>query len=376
MTTRQDNLRIVVDGTELADLHCDLVSLEVELDEQLTGMFRMTLALLLSADGTWNFLDEEGFSIWRKVVITAGLVNDTRRLITGYITHLRPEFGVGLEQCRLVVWGMDASVLMDREDQLTTWPDKKDSDIAAEIFDKYGLAGNVTETEVVHNEKLSTIVQRETDIQLLKRLALRNGFECFVDGDAGYFRPPAVSSAPQPVLAVQFGNETNVNTFKLEVNALTPASVTMVQQDHTTADALQATVATSKHPALGARPAASYLPAEVPAGHIQVGQTVTTGQAEMEVLCRGLFDQGDWFVTGEGEVSGNRYGSILMPRGTVTIKGIGETYSGVYYVTHVTHRFTPDGYKQVFRVKRNALTTTGTEDFAGGSLSADLIGGR
>src|SRR5882724_881618 len=72
---QHDKLRIQIDGAELADLHCDLISLEVELDDQLAGMFRLTLALLLKANGKWKFLDEERFSIWRRVVITAGLKN-------------------------------------------------------------------------------------------------------------------------------------------------------------------------------------------------------------------------------------------------------------------------------------------------------------
>jgi hypothetical protein len=94
---------------------------------------------------------------------------------------------------------------------------------------------------------------------------------------------------------------------------------------------------------------------------------VTTGTAEMAALCQGLHDRGEWFVTGEGEVLANQYGTVLRPHRTVTVKGIGETYSGTYFVTHVTHGFTPDGYSQVFRVKRNALVATGAEDF-----SADL----
>jgi hypothetical protein len=41
----------------------------------------------------------------------------------------------------------------------------------------------------------------------------------------------------------------------------------------------------------------------------------------------------------------------------------------------VTHRFTPDGYTQHFRVKRNALMPTGDEDFGGGGgLLAGLAG--
>ena len=82
-------------------------------------------------------------------------------------------------------------------------------------------------TKTRHNttSKMSTIIQRETDMQFLKRLALRNGFECYVEGDTGFFAPPAAIGDPQPVLAVHFGDETNVNRFRLEVNALTPTNV-------------------------------------------------------------------------------------------------------------------------------------------------------
>ena len=85
----------------------------------------------------------------------------------------------------------------------------------------------------------------------------------------------------------------------------------------------------------------------------------------MTALSQALFHRAEWFVTGRGEVAGNYYGHVLMPRRTVTISGVGETYSGLYYVTHVTHAFTEDeGYTQRFRVKRNALRPTGREDFS------------
>jgi phage protein D len=374
---QHDNLRIEIDGAEVDELYRDLVSLEVELDDQLAGMFRITIALLLRADGSWTYLDDERFVVWRRVVITAGLADDSRQLLTGFITHLRPDFAAGLEQSRLEIWGMDTSVLMDRADKLKDWPNKKDSDIATEVFRAYGLTPQVTDTDVIHDEEVSTIIQRETDIQLLMRLALRNGFECFVDGDTGYFRPPAVDDAPQPILAVQFGDETNVNRFSLEVNALAPADVAMFQVDHVTGDVLDASAETGRQSALGADSANSYLGPGMDPGRVYIGQTVTTGNPEMTALCQGLHDQGEWFVTGEGEVAANQYGSILVPRGTVTIKGIGETHSGVYYVTHVTHTFSAAGYTQVFRVKRNGLKPTGDENFSadGGGLLAGLTGG-
>ena len=86
---------------------------------------------------------------------------------------------------------MDGSVLMDREEKLKDWPNKKDSDIAAEIFNLHGFTPEVEDTEVIHDEAVSTVIQRETDIQFLNRLALRNGFECYVEGTTGVLPPTA-----------------------------------------------------------------------------------------------------------------------------------------------------------------------------------------
>src|SRR5437870_10656760 len=59
MPTQHETLTIMVGGTEIQDVYADLVRLEVELDEDLAGMFRLTLPLLLRADGTWTYLDDE-----------------------------------------------------------------------------------------------------------------------------------------------------------------------------------------------------------------------------------------------------------------------------------------------------------------------------
>src|ERR1039458_5940605 len=340
---QHDNLKIEIEGSEIQELYNDLVSLEVELDEELAGMFRMNIALLLQSDGTWNYIDDDRLTIWKQVAITAGLEDDTQQLISGYITHIRPNFGSGLDQCYLEIW------------------------------ESYGLTAQVEDTEIIHDEQVSTIIQRETDIQFLKRLALRNGFECYVDGDTAYFQPPQLSASSQPVLSVQFGDDTNVNQFQLEVNALATASVNMFQIDHDTKEVLDAASTPASQQALGANGADSFLGAGMASGAVAIGRTVTTGTLEMTALCQGLYNEGEWFITGEGEVAANQYGSVLMPHVPVTIKGIGETHSGTYYVTHVNHIFNADGYIQRFHVKRNGLMLTGAEQFSangGGLLGA------
>ena len=70
---QHENLKIEIEGSEIQELYNDLISLEVELDEELAGMFRLKLGAAAAADGTWTYLDDERLTIWKPVVITAGL---------------------------------------------------------------------------------------------------------------------------------------------------------------------------------------------------------------------------------------------------------------------------------------------------------------
>jgi hypothetical protein len=334
-------------------------------------MFRMKISITQDINGIWNYLDDVRLQLWKPVTIAAGFGDDTVELITGYITHIKPQFTSERTECFLEVWGMDGSVLMDREEKLKDWPSKKDSDVAAEIFSLYGFSAETEDTAVIHDEAVSTMIQRETDIQFLKRLALRNGYECFVDGTKGYFRPPKIDEPPQPTLAVHFGDETNVASFSLEMNALTPANVTMCQIDRTSKEVLETVVESSLQKPLGSTNGTGFLGAGMSPGKAYVGMNTATGSPEMAAICQSLFHAGEWFVIGEGEIHANEYGHVLKPRSTVTIKGLGETHSGVYYVCRVSHTFSSEGYTQGFKVKRNAVALTGSEDFSGGSSGLD-----
>lgn len=362
-----ENAKFKINGDEIVGLYTDMTKLEVELDDEMAGMFRLTIALEKQDDGAWSYLDDERFQVWQPVSIYAGFENWEDELFSGYITRIRPGFNPDPSQVTLEIWGMDNSILMNQDDKLKAWPSKKDSDIAAEIFDHYGFAQEVDNTEIVHDEEISTIFQRESDIQFLKRLARRNGFECFVDGSTGYFRPPQLDADPQPVLAIHFGVETNVSNFSIEVNTLTPSNVKMSQMDLFNKEVFNVTSESSEQTALGDTDATALLPAGQSPAQTVVYGNVATGIPEMTALCKGLRQQGEWFVTGEGEINGNKYGHVLKPRGTVTIKGVGETYSGIYYVSHVRHSFNRTGYTQYFKVRRNALQPTGSEDFSNGN---------
>ena len=108
-----------------------------------------------------------------------------------------------------------------------------------------------------------TTIQRGSDIQFLKQLAKRNGYECFVELDPaggavnGHFHPPRVEETSQGVLSVNLGEATNVNAFSARFDMLKPvaAQVTGLDIDDQSDQAAQIDSAALKD--LGKKPAGS-----------------------------------------------------------------------------------------------------------------------
>jgi hypothetical protein len=307
----------------------------------------------------------------------------------GFITQIKPNFVTDENGCVVEIIGMDATSLMSLEEKAKNWPTgETDSSIASTVFGQYGLSATVgdtiDETEVKHEEAISTVIQREPDIRFLKRLARRNGFECFVKDGKGFFRkPPLEDEDPQPILSAHFGAETNLISFSAQMKALRPTAVEMHQIDFLTKQVLDAAAEAGEQRQLGGEAAIDVSPPtaatpglppgtpKLPLGggpRLFVKHAVATGQPEMENLCRALFDEAEWLIEGSGEINSVVYGKVLETRKLVPIKGVGEVFSGLYYVTNVKHKFSGvASYTQQFTARRNASVSE-LGDFVGGLL--------
>src|SRR5262249_48668286 len=75
------------------------------------------------------------------------------------------------------------------------------------------------------------------DIQFVRMLAQRNGMEFYfeTDQDSGdvtaYFRPPQLDGEPQPDLAIQFGDDSNLRSFSARLTGQRPLNVKVQQID-------------------------------------------------------------------------------------------------------------------------------------------------
>src|SRR5262245_51445430 len=100
----------------------EIVCLEVELDTDMAGMFKLHLAMRQQSDGSWTYLDDERLKVWTPITIRAGFDAGMEDLMSGYVTHIRPEFPEDPSKCTLEIWGIDGTVLLDREERLHAWP--------------------------------------------------------------------------------------------------------------------------------------------------------------------------------------------------------------------------------------------------------------
>jgi phage protein D len=345
------------------DLVPDILEIEVEEDVDKADVFRVRLALTLQLNGTWSYIDEDRFTLWNKLSIVIGYPSATEKIIDGYITHVDVSLSNDEDQAYIEVSGMDGSCLMDVQEKQLAWANKKDSEIAQQIFSNYGLSYDVEDSVAQHKESVSTIMQSETDIRFLKKLAARNGFECFVQGAIGYFRSPKLQDPAQNVLAIAFGGDTNLASLYVKVDGTPPTHVEIKRIDPFEKQIDTKPLTDSPLRTLGAQSLGSIRHSKAD-GYQLVKHQISSSTQEMTSRLRKAYEPASQFVGLEGEIDSRTYGKVLRAKKTVAVKGAGANFSGLYYVTRVKHLLNLETYTQNFSAIRNGIGLTGQEDFS------------
>jgi phage protein D len=387
----------------------DVESLTVEENVMIANTMRLRLAITLDDSGVWSHLDDERFGVFTKVSVRIGFMgggglagslssaagalgggNDgLERVFDGYITAVNTNWGSQPGSSHLEIDAMDTSVLMSLEEKVATWPNLSDSDIVQQIVSGYGVQVNVDSTPTVHQENDTTIVQRNTDIQFVRELAQRNGLEFYfeTDKDSGevnaFLRAPQLEGTPQPDLAIQFGQESNLKSFVARVVGQRPLSVKTTQIDVKANSPNSAQVGDTQFTKLGNTDANELIggplgslvtPKDVLAQMLLLG-TPTSDATELQTFAQAVRDEAAWLITANGEINSEAYQTVLRPHRMVLVKGAGSRYSGKYYVTQVTHELVGDGtYAQKFEARRNARDLDGSEQFGENGLGLPIPG--
>jgi phage protein D len=353
-----------------APLLAALQRIEVEDHAELADMLRLRFALgVQERSSGWTLLDDDYFPRLANLCVKVNLGRGPAQLLANaYVIETRAEFANAPGQSTLEVVAMDPTVLMNLDEKVQAWPNMSDSDIASAVFGDaaYGFALQIESTTLRREERNQTVLQRGTDIRFLKQLAVRNGFECYVETDdatgavTGHFHPPRLQEEPQGVLAVNMGETTNVNRLRTRFEMLRPAQaqVTGLEIDNREAQPVQASE--SSRTSLGRSSAAAV---DRPR-RVLLARTGMAGSGELQAYAQAVVDGSAMAIVAEGELNTAAYGALLRARRTVALRGAGQRFSGVYYVDKVVHVLDGSGHLQRFSMRRNALGLTGGENFA------------
>lgn len=341
---------VLINGSPLpVDATTHVISITVDSDVNLPGMFTMTFTGLNEQAGAIAWLDDQKlFGIGNVVEVKLGYVDHLTTLIVGEITGLEPEFTCN-SLPSFLVRGYDRRHRLQRGRKVRTFVQQRDSDIAAQIASEVGLTAETRDSEVVHDYVLQA---NQSDWEFLQTRASQIQYEVVVENKTLFFRPVGNAESEALTLTLENGllefyprlSSMGV-VSEVTVRGWNPKDKTELVGQAKTGDEVS-TMAGEKS---GAAIAESAFSTAVG----RVSDCPIMNQAEADQIAKARFNQGVLeFITGEGVCLGN---TNLQSGKLIKIDGIGKRFSGQYYVTSASHRYGSRGYYTHFTVRRNAL---------------------
>ena len=359
---------LLIDGAPAdAELLAAVKQVEVEEHADLAAMLRLRLAIAVREDGTgWDIIDDDVFARLARISLLVTVGSGTPEpLIEAYVIETTFSASNQPGESTFEVVAMDGTVLMNLEEKVRPWPNMADSDIANVIFGEYGLQPDVQSTSPARQELDLTVMQRGTDIEFLRRLAGRNGYECYVELNQlttlaeGHFHPPRPDGTPQGTLTVNMGAATSVNRLTVRFDTIKPAVADVADLEIGSQSDQTASISSLSLSELGS----SSLLGGSQQRRVRVGPSSLFETGELQTYAQAVVDRSAWAITAEGDLDTTAYGGVLRARRPVLVRGAGQRFSGTYYVERVQHLLDNDSYSQHFSLRRNATGLQGTEAF-------------
>ncbi|MEF8734344.1 MAG: hypothetical protein V5B40_21260 [Candidatus Accumulibacter meliphilus] len=342
--------RIYVDDEEVVDLRPYLFEATVETGRGAAAVCTLVFDNFRLEDDSWQVQDAGVFVPWKPFRIEAHFGDYSEEVMRGYVKEVITDAPEQMGNAKVMVLCQDESLLLDREHIRRVWSTEDeamtDGDILAEI------AGSDFDTD--HETGLSNVAlnQDGTSIRFLRDRAEANGYELYFREGVIHFKPPQLDEDPQASIMAYMGERSNCLRINVRHDGHQPDEVALVRAAETGTELEQETF--SPNLTLLGREAASSASMGLAPFVWQMPRPVGSSLEEVRVRAQAKANENAWKIVAEGELDGSLYGHVLLTHKPVGVYGIGETYSGLYYVDRVTHVFAQAGYRQAFRLLRNA----------------------
>ena len=364
--TQPATCKITVNGEDITDLFPFLIDAKVETSRAGPAVCTLTFDTIRSQDDTWKVQDAGVFEPWNEFKIEADFGGYVEEIMRGYVRTVKADTPEKMGDAKVVVTCQDETILLDREHIRKTWSTEDepmtDGEIAQEVAGEHNL--DVEADDGLSNVSLS---QDSTHIKLLRARAEANGYDLYTREGKLYMKPPQLDEDPQPSIMVYAGSRTNCLRFAVTHDGHRPDEVGVIRAAQTGTEIEQETF-TPTLTVLG-RTAATSENAGLAPFVWQMQRPAGSSMEEARARAQAKANDNAWKVTAEGELDGTRYGHVLLTHKPVGVYGVGDTYSGLYYVDMVSHLFSQTAYRQSFKLLRNA-TGQDSEPDSGDSLSS------
>jgi hypothetical protein len=364
-------IRVGNAGVEISDLYPFLTEVTVD-----AGRDEPTVATIIfesrrDEQGKWLIQDDGHLIPWEPIVIEAAFGSSTEEVMRGYIREVRADYPEDAGSARVTVECRDDSLALDREHVRQVWggdAPTTDQVIVPTILGKYGLSPDPAnaggQTDLVIN-------QDGTDIEFLRRRAEANGYDLIFREGMAYFGPIRVDGEPQATIMVYAGEDTSACRFSVRDDGHQADRVIFDRAETAGSGAVSETV--NPDLALLGNQAATGAGSGLPDFSWRMSRQGEMSEDEWRARAQRRANDLSLRVKGEGELDGALYGHVLRVGEPVGVDGVGERYGGIWFVDRVSHRFSTDGYRQNFRLLRNAYGDN-LGSGAGGVL-AGVLGG-
>jgi phage protein D len=341
--------RISVDGADLrAPAAADVLWVSVDEDVDAPAMFRMELINWDPDKLRMKWSDDDLFKEGKQVEIQMGYRDHLESLIKGEITAL--ELSVASHDLTtLVVHGFDRSHRLQRGRKTRAFTNVTDSDIARRVAEAMGFTVDAEQTQ----ERFDYILQcNQTDLEFLRGRARSIGFEVIVREKTLVFRSRAIARSAAATLAL----DRDLLAFRPRLTTVGQAPATVVRGwNPAQKTAFVGQAGPDDAPAkmggtiLGAASVKDRFGEAIAAA---IDQPVAS-QAEADQYARARFNETALaYISGDGVCVGR---TDLRAGVVISVEGVGDRFSGNYYVTSAIHSYVPkDGYRTRFSFRRNA----------------------
>jgi len=364
-----------VDGDEIYDLYPYLQEVKVEMSREAAATATLVFDTLRDETGSWLVQDMGGSQPlllpWRKVIIEAAFGRHKEEVMRGYIREVTPDYPQDMSAASVTVIVQDESILLDREQVRRSWVTTDDSAVSDADIVKMIASDHQLETEVQPGLENTSLSSNGTYVQLIRERAEVNGYEFYVREGVIHFHPPELEGESQASVMVYAGTATNCLKFSASFDGHKPDEISLSHAPEE-GTIVEEEKFTSNLALLGNRSASSEDMGFKP---FSWKQDAANGFDSLETNARAQAkaNENAWKVIAEGELDGALYGHVLLNFKLVYVDGTGETMGGLYYVDSVQHHFSQQGYRQGFKLLRNAIGDQG--NVATENPLASVIGG-